>query len=513
MSASIYTAGRFRANLLSNLATIAVLIADGVWFTPYLLDHLGVAPFGLVTLAITLGNHYSGIFIVSVQISLRRFLTIDLRTGNTPMANRTYNTGFWICACIVAASLIALPEITAGLQWYLRERIPESMQDTFHWSLLAILGGMALTVPRCVYGSILYAFNRVDLDNLSQATLVLVRILTVVALFSMATPRVWHVSAGVFAGAITALIAAALFAKLLAPDLKLQRGAFDKVRARELFGLGMSGLVYKISHAMMVGVDLLLVIALLSEEAGGGYALALKWVWLVRLLNDAVVTSLGPMVTGLFSEEKFDQMTDVSLRMVKLMSITLGLVTATLAGLAPALLYVWVGEEFTPLATLIAVMLLTLTPMLPMNGLISQKVAFNKMKVPAAVAAGCALIFPALAVTFAPWDATGLGVAVAQILALGVLNILFIPSYVARLLKIRWYAFYLKMLPGLAACACQFVLARAVCDLYDPDTWLKLAMAGAGLALLYCAGAFLLLFDAEERRLAAVFMRLRRPRA
>ena len=98
---------RFVINVSSNLGYVLLNTALMVWYVPFLVRHLGVAAYGMISLANALVA-YAGILTTSLDVSISRFLAIDLNQGNDAGANRTFNTALWLS---LAACGILLPPL------------------------------------------------------------------------------------------------------------------------------------------------------------------------------------------------------------------------------------------------------------------------------------------------------------------------------------------------------------------------------------------------------------------
>jgi membrane protein EpsK len=92
---------RFVINVGSNVCYAALNTALVVWCVPFLLRHLGVAAYGMISLANSLVM-YAAIIATGLDNSMNRFLAIDLNQGNDAAANRTFNTAL---ALIVDTSI------------------------------------------------------------------------------------------------------------------------------------------------------------------------------------------------------------------------------------------------------------------------------------------------------------------------------------------------------------------------------------------------------------------------
>ena len=85
---------RFFVNVSSNLGLMVLNSGITIWFTPYLISHLGVAAYGLIPLATSL-TAYINVIGSALNASVSRYLTVDIQKGQPDVANHTFNTAFW----------------------------------------------------------------------------------------------------------------------------------------------------------------------------------------------------------------------------------------------------------------------------------------------------------------------------------------------------------------------------------------------------------------------------------
>nr|HMT20769.1 polysaccharide biosynthesis protein [Promineifilum sp.] len=169
-------------NVGSNVALIILNMGLALWFTPYLIGVLGVAAYGVVTLATSVAT-YMAIIDSALNKALGRFLTIEIRQGRFAAANRTFNTALGLSLII---GLILIPII--GVIAYLSPRIfdvPATQESATQWVFLAALLSYVLMFARGVFTTSPFAVNRIDLQNAIQATGIVVRVLITIALLSL----------------------------------------------------------------------------------------------------------------------------------------------------------------------------------------------------------------------------------------------------------------------------------------------------------------------------------------
>src|SRR3989304_4720960 len=81
-------------NLVTNIIYFLINIIIGIFLVPFFIDTLGVASYGLIPLATSVTN-YVGLVTQSLNSSISRYLTVDLKRKDFKKANIIFNTAFF----------------------------------------------------------------------------------------------------------------------------------------------------------------------------------------------------------------------------------------------------------------------------------------------------------------------------------------------------------------------------------------------------------------------------------
>ena len=98
---------QIQRNLLTNIANLSVNILVGLYYTPYLVTHLGLAAYGLVPLTLII-NQYINVLTGSLTGSLSRFYTISIQQKDFGKASSIFSTIVILLGVII---LLILPLI------------------------------------------------------------------------------------------------------------------------------------------------------------------------------------------------------------------------------------------------------------------------------------------------------------------------------------------------------------------------------------------------------------------
>ncbi|MCA9971851.1 MAG: oligosaccharide flippase family protein [Anaerolineales bacterium] len=496
---------RFLINVSSNLAMFGLNVVAGLWFTPYLVAHLGVAAYGIVILALSVAR-YMAVFDTALNNAVGRFLTLDVRRGAAEAANRTFNTAFWTAVCLIILLLpLLLLAVPAALRFF---DIPAGMETAAYWLFVCVLLSTLLVLLRGVFSATAFARNRLDLQNGIQASNTVVRIGVVVALFGwLATATLWQVGVGILAGGAASLLLAIVVWRRLTPELRIGRGQFDQTHLQQMVGMSWWIVVNQVGALLFLNIDLLVVNRYLGAEVQGRYGTVLQWSVLLRTLASTVATALTPIILAQYAARNMDKVALTSGQAVKLMGLGMALPVGLVAGLAAPLLDVWLGPAFVDLAPLLVLLTAPLAINLAVLPLFSTQTAMNRVRWPGIVSLVTGVLNLGLALWWVNWGRGGMGVAAAGALVLTLKNALFMPLYNAHIQRLPWRTFVLRLLPGAVGLGVVGGASVAAARLVALDSWWAL-----GTAVCLLSGGYLLLvyrigLTAQERALLRAVIR------
>jgi O-antigen/teichoic acid export membrane protein len=489
---------RFAINVLSNIIMLGLNMVVGIWLTPYLIGHLGVASYGLVPLANSVTS-YMSVLNAALNSAVGRFLTIDLRRSERGTAIRTFNTAFWGS---IGLGIILLPlvvGISAAAPLFFN--VPPGQEQATRWLFAAVMTAYLISVVQSVFTVSPFASNRFDLMNMVPFTRLLVRVAMIVSLFALLIPQVWQVGLGTLVGTLAALAVAVVIWRRLTPELSINLRAFDRSRLRDLFGMGGWMTVNQVGSLLFLQIDLIVVNIFLGAEAGGRYGSVLQWSVLLRTLSGAIAGVITPVLLSQYARGDLHRLATTSRQAVKLLGLGMALPVGLVCGLSAPLLSVWLGPEFTKLSLLLIVLTAHLSINLAVRPLFSAQVALNKVKWPGIVTLLMGLLNVVLAVWWVDWGMNGLGVALAGAVVLTIKNTLFTPLYGAHIEGLAWHTYLRSLVPGVLGAVAVGLAGSAWARAFDPSSWFALIGVGLLLSLLYSAFAYALGLNSDDRRL------------
>lgn len=497
---------RFAAQLPRNLAAnIAYLLANiviGVLLVPYFINTLGVAAYGLIPLAASIIG-YVAIIVHSLNTAVSRFLTIDLQREDYAKANKTFNTALFGLTGII---LLIIPAILVVAYFAPSIFNVPAGQETD--ASLLLLGVSAAFLIRSWSGNFtvqLFAYNRLDLQNLVNLTNLIIQTGLIVLFFNLFGPSLVLVGGAYLFGAVIASGISIVLSRRVCPYLQVAIRSFDRSRVRDLCGMGWWVVVNDIGTLLFHHIDLIVVNLLFGATSAGEYAIVLQWPLLLRAIAGVQSSILTPMVLSCYARKQTDTLIRVTKSAVKLMGLAMALPIGLVISFAPEILTLWVGEELAFLWPLMVLMTVHLTVNLAVLPLFSINVAHNRVRVPGIVTLLMGITNLGLAVALPLLTGMGYyGVAAAGAIVLTLKNAFFTPWYATKVIGVSANTYTQSMLPGIVATSLICVSATALRAVLPFP--INVVIISAAIALVYLAAIWVFGLDESERKLFVSYL-------
>ena len=500
---------RLLANFGSNLGLLGANLAIGIFFTPFLVRHLGAGGYGMVPLANTAAL-YLGLLLTGFNSAVGRYVTVEMGRGETDKARQYFNSA--VFGGLAAGCLLAVLGVIVCFHIEALVRAPVGRLAETRWLFAATLAATILGTMRTAFSSSTYCRNRLDLSNGVGLLDKVTSTGWVVIAFALGAVALDQVAIAIVAGAFVSTVLTIYLWKKLTPELDLNFARFRWSAFQELLSMGAWGSVNAAGSLLFLSVELIVVNRFFGAEEGGRYAAVLQMTALLRALAAAASGAFGPSIVHYHGRGDKTALLAYVRKSIRLTGLLLPLPIGLLVGLSSPVLKVWLGESFGTIAWLLVLSTAHLSVNLAVVPLFHVQTATNHLKIPALVTFGMGVACALLAVLGG--RAYGLvGVALASALVLTAKNLLFTPLYTAKILGVPKGTFY----HGVFTCALMTGatgLASALAGSFFPSAsiW-TLIMCGATVSLAYGVGLFLFLTASERTHLVSLITRRRGAKA
>ncbi|WP_235280515.1 lipopolysaccharide biosynthesis protein [Methanosarcina mazei] len=470
-------------NLFANVLYFILNIIIGLFLVPFFIDSLGVASYALVPLATSLTG-YVNLVVQSLNTSVSRYLTIDLQRKEFKKANITFNTALF---GILGIILLMLPFVIL-ISYYAPSffEIPASQENAARVLFLGVISSFLLRAWGSNFGVSLFAYNRLDLQNLVNAVNILIQVGLIILLFRFYSPSLVYIGLAYLIGAAAAFILTIVFSRKINPHLKVNIKDFRRSKVNEITGMGGWVIINQIGSLLFLQIDLIVVNKLFGTVAGGEYSVVLTWSMMLRTIAGMLAGILTPVILTYYAKERIDELINISKSTVKLTGLAMALPIGYICGFAPQLLSLWVGPEFAKLSLLMILMLSHLVINLPVTPLFAINVAYNKVRIPGIVTFFMGVGNFLLAVMIP--DLTGwnyYGVAMAGAIMLTLKNAFFTPWYATKVLGVSRNTFLNSMVPGVIAMVLTGMASSLIANYLQISGIISLLVCGIIFTAIY----------------------------
>ncbi|QHZ45515.1 MATE family efflux transporter [Bacillus sp. NSP9.1] len=487
----------FFLNLGANMAYFVLSVLFSMWLTPFVIKNLGVEAFGFVNLTQNMINYFS-IITVALSAVVVRFFSIHAHRGALAEARGYMNT--YIVSSLVLALVLLVP--LSGTVFFVDKiiRVPASLLGDVQIALL--IGSMLFLLTFFMSGFAAGPFfaNKIYITSSIQAVQMLIRVVSVLCIFSWFAPKIWHIQLATLIAAVSASILSILFFKKLIPWYRFRVKDMSLKKCKKLLQAGGWSSVSQIGVLLFLQIDLMVANVMLGVSASGMYAAIIQFPLLIRTMSGTLAAVFSPTITLYYSKGDKKGLVRYANQAVRFNGILLALPAALLGGLAGPFLTLWLGPSFEHLKWLLLIHAGYLVVSLSPAPLFYIFTAYNKLKTPALTTVafgGCNLL---LAIVLSGPAGLGLyGIAISGAVALMLKNVVFTPIYASIITGERKRVFYRGIYAPLAGASFTLGVLFAMQFFFSIDSLLSLIMTALAASGAYVLFAYFVMCTKEER--------------
>lgn len=333
-----------RKNLVFNILSLLANIGIGIFYTPYLVNSLGLVAYGIIPLALII-NQYISVVTGSLTSALTRFYSIALQKNDKENASKYLSTSLLLMSGIVGVLILPL--------WYFVEHIdqiftiPSELLSSAKWLFTFTIFSFYCSLFSSVFNITLYAFNRLDLLNIVKIIRVTGKLIFVVLLFSMLDVNIAYVGlANLVTEAILLIYSIFVFYKFSQGRVNLTLKKFNRTALKAIGFMAFWVIVQQIGDTGLYRIDTVLVNMFWSSKESGILGAFTELGNYMIVIASVIGSLFGPLILMAYSNndhEKVKQMTlDRSLSVGVLVAVMVGVI----GGFSPIILKIWLNETF-----------------------------------------------------------------------------------------------------------------------------------------------------------------------
>jgi O-antigen/teichoic acid export membrane protein len=442
-------------NVLFNWFGTAASMAVGFFLAPFILHHLGNAGYGVWLLAIS-AVAYLGLLDLGIQDSVLRFVSKGHTLRDHQSASEAMSAAFWIRSQI---SLLAIL-LSAGIAVVFPTifKISPALAGDAQKAILLIGLTTAINLSFGVFGGVISALNRYDLQNLVSLAHTAVRVGGVVA--------VLLTGHGIFAIAVAELIAAVvgsalrvLVAKRLYPELRIQLKRPKKETLKQIWTYSSYAFLTMIAIQLVYQSDNIVVGAFVSASAVTFYGIANSLCAYVGRIVDSMAFTFIPAASTFEAAGNTDRLLMLYKNGTRAMLMVALPILITLIVRGPSFIGLWMGPQYSHQSGTVLIILcipLFFSYANKTAGAIAFGIEKHKMGALWAVGEGVANL--TLSIVLVHWYGI-YGVAIGTLIPSLFVHLVFWPRYMSHLVGLTYFEVVWKIWAPMFLSSLPFAIA------------------------------------------------------
>lgn len=471
---------------------------------PFMIGHLGKESYGIYELVLSILG-YLPLLTLTLGPAVARYVTDSVGRDDREGVNRYMSAGMVGAAVAAVALFLASGSIALALPIAV-----ELAGLAGEVQVLLVLLGLTsgITYAAAILGAPLYSRERLAEMTAVTALADVIRMLGIVALFTLVSSSLVWVGVSALTGAITSLGVMGVWAFRVFPWLRLSRRLVNRRVLGQILGFSAISSVGVLAEALYYSTDNFLIKGIYGPagaELITVYAVGARWDGWVRGAIQPLVYLMMPRMTLLSAQDRVEDMRRLARLSIRYAAALATPVCIFVSFFGRPILSLWLGDRLTPeeistAARVIPIFLLPLLTSISLSPCQAVFIARARIGAPTVATLVGAIVNVGLSVVLATWAGWGLlGIAAGTGITIGTRNLFFIPYYMKRVLGVG----ILELARELARPALLALVFTAACTaaelLARPESVIALAATFVACGALHVLAGWAVVLESDDR--------------
>jgi membrane protein EpsK len=488
---------RLIRNISTNILSIAVTTAIGIWMTPYLIKKLGVVVYGMIPLVISLVGYFD-LIKRSISSAVGRFVAIHLGRNELEQSNMYFNTALFglmlMSGCLIVPFMLLavfMPHIFNVPQGYEKESI---------LLFILLIVSSEITAITSPFQVSTFVTHRFDLENTRNILAKLAQVVIIVLCFNYLSASLKYVGVSYLLMTVLLLVFSVILTGQLTPVLRINHTAFRWSAMREMTGMGMWILLDQMGVLLYMSVSLIVINLFLGPAEVGYYGPFVQIASLFALLGVAIIGVFAPIAYQYIAKQQIELLSAKVLQAMKYVALIIALPAGLCCGLSKPFLKLWLGDSFAAFNSIMWLLVGVNIVSVIVNPMFGINRGFNRVRWPAIatlIGGGFNLVLSVILARYTPLGIYGVALAVS--ICLFGKNFCFTPIYTATILA-KPKGFFMKpILVGIVCTGSIALSSLLIIEFVTIDSVSSLVVVGMLIAVVYLFVMYSLLLSKEDR--------------
>lgn len=473
------TARKLLNGSVSRIILLITSIGIGLFMMPFLVHTLGDEQYGMWVLVGAVVSFYS-LMDFGMAGAMQRFLVRSVHSDNPEDSRIALSTSMVLSTGIGAVTFL----ITIGIIVFSQYFISENTDSLLFRITIALVGFKAsVQLPLFSYYGILVANYRYDIISAIQFLAMLARTILVIVFVSTG-----HGIISIACIAIVTDISGSLFiiryAKRLMPEIRASLSYFRLTRLKEYFHFGKWNYIIQITHKIRFSIDDFVVGTIIGLSAVTHYTIASSLINYFSSFMESAFGVFQPIFHKYHKLDQWDNLRELFLITTEISGFASILIGCLLFSLGEPFINVWMGKGYTD--SFMVLLILCTANIFYKSISPCEKILFaiDRQKFYAKTSTAEAITNLSLSLILSHYIGI-YGVALGTLIPSLISNLVLLPMYTCRQLKLPYQDFYSILFKAITLGAITFIPMHYLTNLYTPDNLLILALYGALFSAIY----------------------------
>lgn len=370
-----------RINFYTNILALLANILVGIYYTPYLINNLGLAAYGVLPLALII-NQYISVATQTLTHAYTRFYSVALQKGDYKEASKDISTSFivvlLICLLIVPIGIGVISNIDSLF------KIPLGLLDSarilFGYTILSFIVSLISSLLNVT----LYATNRLDLMNMLKIARTIFKLLFVILAFEVIKVDISFVGlANLLTEGLVLIASVFMFFKFKPSAVRVSFPMFDKHVLFSILGMSVWVLIQLCGDTLLYRTDNIIVNRYWGTEASGALGAISEIGNYVSVIVSVIGSLFGPLILTFFAKGEYEKVKSLFLEQSTIVGCLSAILAGVISGCASSILDIWLGNGMGQYSWWL-VMKMVVLPFYAAGGILAFVYrSWNKMRFPA----------------------------------------------------------------------------------------------------------------------------------
>lgn len=486
-------------NTIASFVTFVVGLGIAFFFTPFLTDTVGEEAYGFVSLGNNVIN-YITILTVALNSVAGRFITIEYHQGKKKEANEYFSSVLMANIAIIPVILAVAVPVILNAEKLLD--IPVELEESVKLLFFFILFNFIITLISTVYNVATFITNRLYLSSIANIVTALLRVFLMCLLFGMLPPNVAYIGIVTCICTFVGLVMNMYYTRLLVPDIRLKKCYVHWIKVKELISAGMWNSISRLSQVLSDGLDLVITNIWISAYLMGELSIAQQIPTYISTLTNTFINLFSPNLTMYYAKDDTEAVVKELKLSMKFSSFFVNIIFCILVIFGKYFMQLWVpNQDVNLIYSLLVVIMMSLLVSGVTTSLNNVFLVTNRLKVNSIF--WLIISFTNVLLVFIFLNTTSLGIyAVAGVSKVtGILgNLIFVPLYACKCLKIKWNTFYPIIFRYIGTTFIMMIVFFGIKRLYVlPINWITFFVVCVIAGFAGCIVNFFVLLNHTER--------------